>query len=79
MEELVKENLSVPDNLRDVPKMDKFITSMWETNNEGFTPDGNSDENYRASRSNEEEVEPSGICSAEINYGGITGYKEWKT
>ena len=43
LEELVKEEFPVPDNIRGIPKMDDFITSMWESSNKGFMPDKDRD------------------------------------
>ena len=43
LDELVKEEYPVPNNIRDIPKMDDFITSMWETTNKGYMPDKDKD------------------------------------
>ena len=43
LDELVKEELPVPNNIRKVPRMDKFITSMRESNNNGIMPEKDKD------------------------------------
>ena len=39
----MKEEFSVPSNIREVPKMDDFIMSMWENNNKTFMPEKDRD------------------------------------
>ena len=43
LEELVKEDFPVPNNIRGVPKIDDFITSMWEGGNKSFMPEKDRD------------------------------------